>query len=281
MNKKLDLPKLWRNCTLIFIFISWAIIVFLLDFSGWLVIPVFIVYLIINAVAFNSYFLGIVGNFFLVYGKNEKAFKYYKKAVDKKTKNISALYAYAVEILKEESRADEALTHLKRAEKINAKINMDKNIRLAISSCYWVKNDIDKAIDTLEKLIEDYSYVNAHVYTTLGYFYILKEDFDKAMDCSKKAIEDNPQHSAAWDNIGQIYFRQQKFNDAKAAFLKAIKYRETMVDSLYYLGVIYENDGDYDKAFEYFSKANKCNVSALNTITKEQILEKYQKYSED
>ena len=53
-----------------------------------------------------------------------------------------------------------------------------------------------------------------------------------------------------------------------------------MVDSLYYLGCIYEKENETDKAFECFSKAKKCNVSSLNTITKEQILEKYRKYDD-
>ncbi len=278
MEKKLDLPKLWRNCTLIFLLLTVIVVVFLFKLSSLYVIPIFIVYLILNAIAFNSYFLGILGNFFLVSGKNKKAFEYYKKAIDKKTKNVSALYAYGIEILKEDGRADEALQHLERARKLNAKIHMDKNIRLAISSCYWIKGDIDRAINTLESLISDYSYVNAHVYTTLGYFYILKEDYDKAFEYSKKAIEDREDHSAAWDNIGQIYFRQQKFEEAKDAFLKAVKYKETMVDSLYYLGLIFEQDGDADKAFEYYNKASKCNVSSLNTITKEQIMEKYKQF---
>ncbi len=280
MGKKLDLPKIWRNCTLVFLIVTCIVVVFMLDLSAWYITPIFLVYLILNAIAFNSYFLGSLGNFYFVSGKTKKAFKYYEKAISKKTKNVSALYAYGTEILKESGRADEALTHLERARKINAKVNMDKNIRLAISSCYWVKGDIDRAINTLESLKSDYSYVNAHVYTTLGYFYILKEDFDKAMEYSKKAIDDNNEHSAAWDNIGQIYFRQKNFEDAKAAFLKALKYRENMVDSLYYLGVIYENEGNSDKAFEYFSKAKKCNISTLNTITKEQIMEKYTKYDD-
>ncbi len=280
MKNKLDLPKIWRNCALVFLLAEWLIVIFVLDISGWYVAPIFIIYLIINAVIFNSYFLGIVGNFYFVSGRTEKAFKYYRKAIAKKTRNVSALYAYGIEILKDDGKATEALALLQRAEKFNAKVNMDKNIRLAISSCYWVKGDIDKAIDTLERLKRDYNYVNAHVYTTLGYFYILKEDFEKAMEYSNLAIEDQPEHSAAWDNIGQIYFRQENFDDAKAAFIKALKFKETMVDSLYYLGCIYEKENEGDKAFECFSKAKKCNISSLNTITKEQILEKYRKYDD-
>ena len=248
MKNKLDLPKIWRNCALVFLLAEWLIVIFVLDISGWYVAPIFIIYLIINAVIFNSYFLGIVGNFYFVSGRTEKAFKYYRKAIAKKTRNVSALYAYGIEILKDDGKATEALALLQRAEKFNAKVNMDKNIRLAISSCYWVKGDIDKAIDTLEN--------------------------------SNLAIEDQPEHSAAWDNIGQIYFRQENFDDAKAAFIKALKFKETMVDSLYYLGCIYEKENEGDKAFECFSKAKKCNISSLNTITKEQILEKYRKYDD-
>lgn len=280
MEKKLDLPKIWRNCTLVFFLATWLIVVFALKLSGLYVIPIFIVYLAINAIAFNSYFLGMLGTFYLASGKHKKAFEYYRKAIDKNTKNVGALYAYGIEILKKDGKADEALQHLERARKLNAKINLDKNIRLAIGSCYWVKNDIDRAINTLESLISDYSYVNAHVYTTLGYFYILKNDYDKAMEYSKKAIDDNPEHAAAWDNVGQIYFRQDNYSDARASFEKALKYKGDMVDSLYYLGLIYEKDGEPDKAFECFSKAKKCNISNLNTVTEEQVLEKYRQYDD-
>ncbi len=280
MEKKLDLPKIWRNFTLGFIVITFFVVRFIFNVSGWWIIPIFVVYLILNAIAFNSYFLGIVANFLFIRGKTQKAYKYYEKALAKNTKNVAALYAYGTEILKDDGRADDALKILERARKLNAKINLDKNIRLAISSCFWVKGDIDRAINTLESLLSDYKYVNAHVYTTLGYFYVLKNDLDKAMEYSRKAIEDSPEHAAAWDNVGQIYFRQENFDDAKAAFEKALKYKEDMVDSLYYLGLVYENEGNSDEAFKCFSKAKNCNISALNTITKEQVLEKYKQYDD-
>lgn len=278
MDKKLNLPKLWRTCTIIFIALCWIILVFFMKMPAWIIIPVFIIYLIINAIVFNSYFLGMLGNFYLVSGKTKKAFKTYEKAINKKTRNVSALYAYGIEILKEESRADEAIQLLKRAENLNTKVLMDKNIRLAISSCYWVKGDIDKAIDTLERLKKEYSYVNAHVYTTLGYFYILKKDYEKALECSKAALEDNSQHSAAWDNIGQIYYFQDKYTEAKEAFKKALSYKENMVDSLYYLGLIYESENASDEAANCFKKANSCNISSLNTISREQVTKKYNQY---
>jgi len=58
---------------------------------------------------------------------------------------------------------------------------------------------------------------------------------------------------------------------AKEYFEKALYYKENMVDSLYYMGVISEAEGDKEKAIDYLTRASKCNVSSLNTVTLEQI----------
>lgn len=277
MNKKIDYPKLWRYWTLGIFALSWIILVFIMKLSEWILIPVFIAYLIINSFIFHSYSLGILGNYYFLIQKNEKAFDIYKKAIAMNTNNVTTLYNYAVEILKA-GYGKEALEYLQKAYKLNTKIIMEKNILLAMGSCYWVMNDIDKAIETLEGLKEKYSYVNSHVLTTLGYFYFLKDNYDKALEYSLDAIKDTPEHSAAWDNVGQIYFKQHDYKKAEESFLKAIEYKETMVDSLYYLGEIYEKENDKQKASEYFTKANNCNISALNTVTKKQVNIKYNEY---
>lgn len=273
MNK-IDLPKLWRTCTLIFLGLSIIIIKFLLGSSLFWVVPIFLVYLAINILAFNSYFLGMLGNYFYFLGKGDKAQEYYKKALEKKTRNTTAIYNYAAEILKN-GNAEEALTLLQRAEKLNTSVMLEKNIILAKSSCYWVLGNIDKAIETLEHLKARFDYVNAHVYTTLGYFYFLKKDYETAMDYSKKALEDIPDHPSALDNIGQIYFAQEKYNEAKEAFEKALEQKPTLVDSLYYMGLISEKENNINKALEYLEKALNSNISSLNTVTKEEIEEKY------
>ena len=91
------------------------------------------------------------------------------------------------------------------------------------------------------------------------------------MDCTTKALADNPEYAPVWDNLGQIYYFQQETDKAKEAFEKAISFRATMVDSLYYLGLIAKNSGDKELAREYLERALKCNISAMNTIKKEDI----------
>lgn len=275
--KKVDMPKIWRLFTLMIALILWLLINYVFKIPSWTIIPIFTLYLIINAIVFNSYLTALIGNYYYFTGKTEKALKTYENAVRKNTKNVLAIYNYAVEILKQ-GNGKYALELLNKADSINTKIIMEKNIILAKGSCYWIINEIDKAIETLEELKNKYSYVNAHVLTTLGYLYFLKKDYNKALDYSNEALEDTKEHAPAWDNIGQIYFIQKDYEKAEQTFKKALTYNENMVDSLYYLGIIYENQNKLDKAYEYFSKAFKCNISSLNTVTKSQIEEKYNKY---
>jgi len=277
MEKKIDLPKYWRYFTLGFMALSWIILIHIMKKPNWILIPIFIAYLIINAIIFNSYYLGILGNYYYRTRHFDKAYDIYEKAIKKNTRNVMAIYNYAIRLL-QDGNGSEALNLFNRALNINTKIIMDKNILLAISSCYWTMGNIDKAIETLESLKSKYSYVNAHVLTTLGYFYFLKKDYEKAAEYTNNAIEDNPEHAPAWDNFGQIYFAEKNFEKAKECFEKALSYKNNMVDSLYYLGEVYENENNIEKAAKYFEKAANCNITSLNTVTKEQVQQKYKKY---
>ena len=276
MEQKIDWVKYWRGFTFGFVMLAWIIAVFYLRYPLWVMIPIIFVYLIINMLIFYSYYLGMVGNFFYITRKPDMALRYYKKAIARNTKNVTALYNYSLEML-HQGNADEALKYLELAQKYNTKVFYEKNIPLAISSCYWIKGgdeNIRKAIDILEKLKNDFSYINVSAYTTLGYFYLLIGDLDKAEEYTNTAINDNAEYAPAWDNLGQIRLARNELDTAEEAFLKALSYREHMVDSLFFMGVICEKKGDKKQALEYYRKAEQCNISSLNTITLEQVRHK-------
>ena len=44
-----------------------------------------------------------------------------------------------------------------------------------------------------------------------------------------------------------------------------------MVESLYYMALLEENEGNIEKAKEYFEKAKGCYISALNTVKKSKL----------
>ena len=96
-------------------------------------------------------------------------------------------------------------------------------------------------------------------------------EFDKAEEYTKTALADNAESAPAWDNMGQIAFARGDMEKAEENFQKALSFRATMVDSLFYMGVIRERQGRRDEALEYYKKAEKCNISALNTVTRDQV----------
>jgi Tfp pilus assembly protein PilF len=118
-----------------------------------------------------------------------------------------------------------------------------------------------------------YDYVNATVMATLGYMYFVKDDIEKAEDLTNKALEDNQSSHSAWDNLGQIRFKQGKYDEAKEAFVKAISFKGNLPDSLYYLGLIAREEGDGNAAADYFKQALECDITPLNTVTREQVEE--------
>lgn len=268
--KKVNLVSYWRYGLAICIMVTWIVAKFFLRKSELYIIPAVIIYLLISAVVFRGYFYGLIGNYFYITRKPDKAMKYYQKAVDKNTFNIKALYNYGLDKL-HQNKADEALPVLERAERLNTKPLFDKLIPLAISSCYWLKGDINKAIEILENLKAKYKYLNPPTLITLGYFYMLKGEYDKAEEITLKALKDSPENASAYDNLGQIYFNKKEYDKAEDYFKKAIEIKDTTVDSLYYLAVINRDKGNTSKALELLNKADGCYISGLNTISKEDI----------
>lgn len=276
-EKKVDLVAYWKGFTLGYMMLAWIILVYFLRFKEWVLIPALVVYLIISCIVCNAYVAGMIGNIYYFFREPEKAQKFYTIAVKRNTRNVKALYNYALDAL-HQGRAQEALAIFKRAEKINVKVIFDKLIPLAVSSCYWVLGNIDKAIFTIEELEEKYNYINPNTLTTLGYFYMLKGDYDGATELTNKALTDNREYAPAWDNLGQIYYNQGDYEKAQENFEKALSFRENMVESLYYMALLEERKNNNEKAKEYLEKADKCYISALSTVKKEQIQEELAKF---
>lgn len=269
-QQKLDLVKYWKGMLLGYFMLAFIILVHILKLSEWYLVPAVLLFLLISAIVCHNYVLGMIGNMYYFFRKPDKAKKFYTLAVNRNTRNVKALYNYALDAL-HEGRADEALKVFQRAEKINTKVLFDKLIPLAISSCYWVLGNIDKAIETIEDLQNKFNYINPNTLTTLAYFYLLKKEFDKAEELTNKALNDNKEYAPAWDNLGQIYYVKGNNNKAKEYFEKALQYRAGMTESLYYMGLIAKAEGNTEKAKEYFEKANSGYISALSTVKRADI----------
>jgi tetratricopeptide (TPR) repeat protein len=232
------------------------------------------IYLIITVIfmlVYHADCLAILGNIFYHRGRMDKAVPIYQFVIKRNTKSPAAYLYYAMYLMRN-GKAEEAKPLLDMAEHKATGVISIKNIQLTQASCQWLMGDIGKAIEILEKMRERYEYVNARVLSTLGYLYVLQGDMEKGESLTRQALEDSPDSHASWDNLGQIYYRKNDFMNAKENFEKALEYKNDLPDSLYYMGLIARAEGNEAGAKAYFDKALNCNINALNTVTREQIM---------
>ena len=218
------------------------------------------------------------GNYFYVTGFKARAKPYLQKAVAAGTKSPSAYIYLALMAVQDDKDAETAFALLEKAQKLSVSVIDERNALTTLASCHWLVGDTQKAIEVLEDMRAKHEYTNAGVLTTLGYLYFIQGDFDKAVEISHLAMEDDPGHGAAWDNVGQVYYKQGNMEAAKENFLIALSKRENLADSSYFLALIYEAEGNSDEAKEYFRRAAISTLSIYNTVTAEQVDEKYNQY---
>lgn len=222
------------------------------------------------AIVFKDRFIAMYAIGKSATGDNKTAEISFKKLIDRNTKN-STVYLYYANIQLLKNDPDSAILYVEKGLKYKHDDIVHKNLMLVLSSSYWVKGDIDKAISILEDLRVKYEYVNFNVLATLGYLYFLKGDMVKAREISMHAIEDNESSSSAYDNLGQIDLSENNLESAKEHFLKALSFKENSIDSLYHIGILYEKEGDFENAMDSFEKAKTCVCSVVNTVTLEDI----------
>ncbi len=260
-----------KNCILA-LYLGTLVVGFLFKLSSLFIFLLFLVYTLVLAIVYFNALFVYAGNYFMARGKIETAKKIFMKAIQRNTIYPTAYLNYGI-ILVREGDGAEALKHLEKALTCTPKVLTEKNIYLTMGSCYWVLGEIDKAIEVLEGMRTRYEYVNAHVLITLGYMYLLKGRYEEAMEATDKAIEDSPDLASAWDNRGQIHYQMGNAEAAKEAFEKAVDLKFNLVDSHYHLALIALESVNKEAAKEHIHMAKKCDISSLNTVTREQVEE--------
>jgi len=88
----------------------------------------------------------------------------------------------------------------------------------------------------------------------MGELALRSGDFESASKHFSQALEISPEDEAAAYNVGEIFFSNQKNDEAVRYFEMAIKIKNTWPKPYYRLGLVYLNKGDYPKALEYLNK---------------------------
>jgi tetratricopeptide (TPR) repeat protein len=138
------------------------------------------------------------------------------------------------------------------------------HVHLNLGANYLKKGDLDKAqsefqlvldktIQTLGTYQKDTG-ASFRAFSGLAEIALKRNDFEAAQKNFRQALEISPLDQTAAYNVGEIFFSNQKIDEAIKYFEMAIQIKKDWSKPYNRLGVVYLNKGDFPKALEYFNK---------------------------
>lgn len=84
---------------------------------------------------------------------------------------------------------------------------------------------------------------------------------EKAIEAYRKAVDLNPGAAGALVNLGTIYYRQRKYEEAESHYQRAIEVDSNYPLAHYNLGNLYDEQGDFTRAEQHYATALQLNPS--------------------
>ncbi len=139
------------------------------------------------------------------------------------------------------------------------------SISLNIGSIHMKKGELDQALekyqDVLNKLKErdgDFSKdpeTAFKAFIGIGEVWVKKNDFEKARISFEEALKISPKDEALAYSVGDIYFANQRVDEAIRYFELAVNIKPDWWKPYSKLGYCYLNKGEFQKALDYFRKS--------------------------
>ena len=202
-------------------------------------------------------------------GDTEGAMKLYEEAVNEGLREMNALLAYSVLLIRAD-RIQEARELLVKIQKYPMNDDQRRQLMVNYASCAYKLGNIAKGIELLERMHQKSP--SGMVYQTLGYLYVEAGDYEKAVSFNLEALEYDDEDAIALDNLGQAYYRLGNEKEkAKEYFEKALEIKPGQIDTLYFLAKYDAESGDIDAAKEKLNRALEGRFSPLNYATREKV----------
>jgi len=90
----------------------------------------------------------------------------------------------------------------------------------------------------------------------------------QAIQSNAKVNKKKPDLAVLWNNKGAEFFRNNKFEEAKAAFNQAKEIKPNLVPALYNLANVYVIEGKRKEAIFHLRKAIETDPNFKNTVKK-------------
>lgn len=243
---------------------------------------IFGIMLLLTVILFRGDLVALAARYFIYKKTNRKknesiGLKLYKIAVTiggcSRTNKIT--YGYFALRAGQLDTAEKIVS--KQLEKVKAPDQI-VSAKSTLALVYWKKNDLDKAIDYLEDVLEMGE--NTTAYGSLGHMYNQRDfDLQGTLEFCKKAYEYNPDDSIITDNYGTILYRTGDVKAAKELYKKLIASEPTFPEAYYTYAHILIDEGRLKDAVKMLKKALSANYTFLTTLKKEDVENEIKEYS--
>jgi tetratricopeptide (TPR) repeat protein len=194
-------------------------------------------------------------------GKSAEALTYVDRALQKSPRDAD-LHALRSTILRSLDRNEEALAAVRQAATLapsEARIHFSLgNLLYQLDKKEEAINAYRRATDLDRSLTRAWYNLGAALFDTGRYDEALRAyrvallPFEQAF-ARNEPVE--PIHARAFENLGAIHLKQQKWPDAIAAYEKALRLEPNSINAHYNLGFIYFTTARNDRAAEEYRKA--------------------------
>lgn len=140
-----------------------------------------------------------------------------------------------------------------------------RDAHYALGHIYFQQESYEEATQSFQKALSiDPDYSEAHNY--LGRVYSLQGAYDQAVASYRKALS-NLQYETPekpyW-NLGLIYVKQQKYQDAVKELKNALRVNPNLVSVHHLLGNVYSKMGDSEKSIAAYQRVLQISPKDLN-----------------
>lgn len=146
-----------------------------------------------------------------------------------------------------------------------------------IGSCYQNLGNLKTASDTFVHII-NLDNKNFAAYNNLGNIFKAQKKFEDAERNYNKALEINPKYENAMVNLGNLYFEINDYQKAIDYYLKSLKINNQNALAYYNLGLVYQSIGEFNDSHKAFKEALKINPTNTNA---DKMISRSTKYTKD